>query len=209
MAITYPLTFPTAKGIAQATFRGQAIVGVVTSIFTGEQDVQEHAGQFWTGDLAWPAMKRATAEEVLGFLFKLNGRLGTFLMEAPNGGTPRGTASSAPGTPVIAGASQTGNALNIDGCPAGAATYLLVGDYIQLSTGINSKLHKVLNTVVVDSAGAATIDIWPNLRSSPVDASTVVVDGALGAFRLATNTMAHDIDEAAFYGISVPFVEAI
>ncbi len=208
MAITYPLTFP-SQGVSGVVMRMRSIVAVTRSPFTGKEQVQVHPGRSWGFTAIYPKMERATAEPIITFLGKLDGRKGTFLVGDPNGATPRGSAADTPGTPLVVGSSQNGSDLDVDGLPAGASGYLLPGDYIQLGTGVNTHLHKVLDQVDVDSTGAATFTLWPELREDPVDGATVVVSGALGHFRLANNVSEFSIGLAAHYGISFSAIEAL
>jgi hypothetical protein len=208
MTITYPLSFPSITGVSSIVIVPLSVVGITQSIYTLEEQVQAHQGQAWGANVTLPTMKRASGEEWIAFLLSLNGMEGTFLMGDPTGVTPRGSASSAPGTPVINGAAQTGNTLDIDGCPAGATGYLKKGDYIQLSSGATTRLHRVLTDADTDSAGAVTLDIWPNLRESPGDGNTVVVANTLGLFRLK-ETVQFPIDTATFYELSFACFEAI
>ncbi len=209
MTITFPLTFPTITGIAKINIRSRSLVGMTQSPFTGVQQIHAHQGQFWEADVILPIMKRASAADWQAFLIALNGMKGTFLMGDPAGVNPRGSADATPGTPLVAGASQTGQDLNIDGLPAGANGYLEKGDWIQLGTGINTELYMCLTQVNSDSAGEATLTLWPDLRSSPLNNAVIVVEGALGFWRLANNTQEWDVDEAQIYGMSFSCVEAI
>jgi len=208
MAITYPLTLPTTKNIRAIRLTAKNAVGVSTSPFTYTQQVYKHQGQRWQAEVSLPAMTRAEAEEWFSFLVKLNGQYGTLLLGDPHS-APRGSASETPGTPVVNGASQTGSELAIDGLPASATGYLKAGDYIQLGAGSTAKLHKVLNDVDSNASGQATLDIWPDLRSSPTDGSTVVISNAVGVFRLASNEIGVDINEIEHFGIVFAAVEAL
>lgn len=208
MPITYPLTFP-AKVPNSATLSMSSIVSVSRSPFTGQTQTQVYQGRLWGASIAYPRMKRAAAELVIAFLAKLDGKRGTFLMGDPAGDTPRGSAGSSPGTPVVFGASQTGSDLDIDGLPGGASGYLLPGDYIHLGSGTTTHLHKVLDDVNVDSSGAATLVLWPELRESPANNDPVTVSGALGHFRLLENISSFSIDEALHYGIEFEAEEAL
>ena len=208
MAITYPLDLPTVKGIRAIRLTAKNSVGVSTSPFSYTQQVYKHQGQRWQAEVALPAMTRAEAEEWFSFLVKLNGQYGTFLLGDPHS-APRGSAATTPGTPVVNGASQTGGTLSIDGLPASATGYLKAGDYIQLGSGATAKLHKVLNDVDSNASGEATLDIWPDLRSSPADDETVVISDAVGTFRLATNEIGVDINEIEHFGIVFAAVEAL
>ena len=154
-------------------------------------------------------MKRADAEEWISFLIKLKGSYGTFLLGDPSAITPRGTASSSPGTPVVNGGSQTGDQLVIDGATASQTGYLKAGDYIQLGSGASAKFHKVLEDTDTDGSGNATLTIFPDLRSSPADDATVVVTNAKGVFRLSDNLINWNVDEASVYGITFGCAESL
>ena len=111
--------------------------------------------------------------------------------------------------PFVNGASQTGSELNIDGASPDEDAYLKAGDYIQLGSGSSSTLHKVLTDVSTNSAGEATIDIWPSIRTAPADNATVTIENCKGVFRLAQNVSSWSINNASSYGISFEAVEAI
>ncbi len=61
-------------------------------------------------------------------------------MGDPVNTSPRGAAT---GTPLVKGASQTGNTLTTDGWTTGVTGILKAGDWIQLGTGSTSTLHKL------------------------------------------------------------------
>ena len=181
-------------------------VGVTTSPLTFQTQVVQFSGQRWLAEVGLPLMLRAAAEEWVAFFGKLDGQYGTFLMGDPNGGTPRGVAT---GTPLVKGASQTGNSLITDGWTISITNILRAGDYIQIGTGLGAQLYKVLNDANSDGAGDATFDIWPNLRSSPVDNAPVIITNTVGLFRLQANKTPWDINEAAHYGIAFSAAEAL
>lgn len=206
MAISYPLTLPSHTGIRSIEFRAINTVGVSQSPFTYSQQVVAHSGQRWEVDISLPAMKRADAEQWVAWLVSLRGQLGTFTLGDPIGATPRGSAG---GTPVVNGASQTGGTLVIDGCTADQTGWLKAGDYIQLGAAGTATLHKVLQDANSDSSGNVTLDIWPYIRNSPADNSTVVTSNAVGNFRLSGNQQAWSVNEASFYGLTFGAVEVI
>ena len=208
MAESFPLSTPNTD-IASIRFVAKNAVAVSTSPFTYSQQVYRHQGSGWEVDVSLPAMKRAQAEEWVSFLLRLRGQYGTFLLSDPNDLVARGTASSDAGTPVVAGASQTGDFLNIDGLPLSETGYLLAGDYIQLGSGSTATLHKVLEDVDTDGLGAATLNIFPSIRTAPADNAVVTVANCKGNFRLATNETSWDINTASIYGITFGAVEAI
>lgn len=153
-----------------------------------------------------PPLPRGSAEDWVAFLMKMKGQRGTFLMGDPAGKTGRGALS---GTPLVNGGGQTGNTLNIDGCGANVSFWVRVGDYIQLGTGANARLHKVLNNETSNASGQVTLDIWPDLRTSPADNSAVIVSNTVGLWRLSSNQVDWDINAASFYGIQFDCEEAL
>ena len=209
MAESYPLTFPTQTGVASVEITATDIVSISESPFTLAQQVVRHAGARWSATIRIPPVKRSDSEYWNSFLLRLRGQFGTFLLGDPNAATPRGSAASAAGTPVVNGANQTGNELAIDGLPVSATGYLLAGDYIQLGSGSTARLYKVLEDVDTNGSGQATLNLWPDLRSSPADGATITVSGAKGIFRLATNDATWTINNAGFYSISFAAVEAL
>ena len=111
--------------------------------------------------------------------------------------------------PFVNGGSQTGDELQITGASPNEESYFKAGDYIQLGSGSGSRLHTILTDVVTDDLGQATLDIWPSLRSSPSDGSTVIVENCKGVFRLSGNMNSWSINNASSYGISFECVEVI
>lgn len=206
MAIAYPLALPTTTGIAKIRISANNVVGVSQSPFTAKQQVYKYTGQFWEAEISLPPMKRADAEYWISFLLKLNGQYGTFLLGDPNGATARGVAT---GTPLVNGASQTGNELATDGWTPDTTGILKAGDYVQIGSGAAAKLHKVLDDVNSDADGEATLVLWPDLRSAPSDNATIIVSGAKGLFRLSTNQQDWDVNEASIYGMTFPAREAL
>jgi hypothetical protein len=209
MTISYPLSLPAVKGIATIRVVARNVTAISRSPFALSAQVYRWSGQAWEADITLPAMQRADAESWLSFLLKLKGRYGTFLLGDPNGATPRGSAATTPGTPLVAGGAQVGGSLDIDGLPLSATNYLLAGDYIQLGTGLSTRLYKVLNNVSSNGSGQATLDLWPDLRSSPGDNATVVVSNAKGLFRLSNQDQDFTIDDTSTYNITFGAMEAI
>lgn len=207
MAITYPIEFPTAtKAISSIDVRATNAVAFGRSPFTFSGQTFVYPGQMWLADVKLKPMKRSDAEQWISWLVSLRGMLGTFLLDYPTGATARGNPS---GTPLVNGAGQTGGTLAIKGATPSITGWLKAGDYIQLGSAGTARLHKVLADANSNGSGNVTVDIWPHLRSSPVNSSTVIVSNAKGLFRLSTNEQSWSINEAAIYGISFPAMEAV
>ena len=208
MAETYPINPPTGN-IARIRLAGRSMVASSSSEFTFAQQTYRHQGELWEADITLSSMKREDAEAWLSFLLRLRGQYGSFLLGDPNGATPRGSASTNAGTPLVKGANQTGDNLVIDGLPASTNGYLKAGDYIQLGFGSTSRLHKVLEDVDTNSSGEATLNLFPSVRTAPTDNSAVTVSNARGCFRLTSNVTSWDVNTVAVYGVTFGAVEAI
>ena len=208
MAITYPLSLPSAAGVRGITLRAANVVAVAESPFTFRQQVIKHPGERWEASVTLPPMQRPDAEAWVAFLLALKGRAGTFLLGDPSSTGPRGALSSGTvqiRTEVAAGAS----ALALKGLPASTTGALLPGDFLQLGAAGTASLHKVLLPVDADASGHGTAEVWPAARRTvPVD-EVVVWHNPVGRFRLAGNLQEWQIDVARFYGISFDAVEAV
>lgn len=113
------------------------------------------------------------------------------------------------GTPVVSGAGQTGEALDTSGWTASQNGVLKAGDLIQLGSGGSTRLHRVLADVDSDASGLATIDIWPRLRASPADGSTVVTANAAGLWRLSDDAASIMLEPALIARVQFSIEEAI
>jgi hypothetical protein len=185
MPISYPLTMPIAtRGITSITFLPMNSVGITNSPFTYQSQVLDFGGKLMTAEVTVDNLMPQDADVWLSFLMSLKGKLGTFLLGDPLKATASGFLG---GTPVVDLANQTGDVLNIRGATANITNWLRAGDYIQLGTNNSSRLYRVLNNVNTNATGRASIDIWPNLRSSPADAQSVITSNPRGSFRLTSD----------------------
>jgi len=208
MAISYPLTMPTHTGIRNVELRATNAVAYSRSPFTFSGQAHAYAGKAWQADITLPPMKRTNAEQWIAFLLSLKGQLGTFYLGDPRACTPLGSARDAD-TILVNGALSSGDTINIDSAPASRTDYLKAGDYMQIGTGTSRQLFKVLTDVDTNGSGQATVDVWPNVRTTIANNSAVTVQSAKGIFRLITNEQAFSINEASIYGITFGAIEAV
>lgn len=185
MAITYPLAFPTSFGASEFNIDLVRAVAVSESPYTFSQQVQEHPGEAWEIGFTLTLLNREQAEEYNAFLLSLAGRLGTFTMAVPGGETPRGVAT---GTPLVNGGGQTGRTLNVDGFTPGVTGILKAGDWVQLGSGVTTRLYKVLSDVNSNGSGQVSIDLAPKIITAPNDNDPLIVTNAKGLFRLKSNS---------------------
>jgi hypothetical protein len=80
---------------------------------------------------------------------------------------------------------------------------------MQVGTGTSRQLFKVLADVNTNGSGQATVDIWPDVRTTIANNAAVTVENTKGIFRLSSNEQGFSINEASFYGISFGAIEAI
>jgi hypothetical protein len=203
MALTYPLTLPSAPGFTRSRLTPRSVVASSASPFTGEQQIFRHQGEWWEIEAGLPPMRRAVAEAWLAALTSLFGKHGTFLFGDPDAKTPLGTFT---GAPLVDGGGQTGNTLATKGWTP--AITLKAGNYIQLGSGATARLHKLLTDAVTDGAGLATLDIFPRLRTSPANDAAIVTTNCQGVFRL-NSAFEWSADQLSNYGISFGGIEAL
>jgi hypothetical protein len=80
---------------------------------------------------------------------------------------------------------------------------------MQIGSGTSRQLIKVLTDVDTDGTGSATVDVWPNVRTSIADNSAITLESAQGVFRLASNETSWSVNEASIYGITFGAMEAV
>jgi len=154
---SYPLTFPTNVGVQTQRFSLVRTVAVSSSPFTGQDQVVQHEGEFWTTQIKFPPMLKVNAAPIIAFLLQLRGRRGTFALGDQDRKTIQGVAT---GTIRVNGASQTGNQVALDGFANSTNNVFKAGDYIQ----INSYLYMVTEDVNSNGSGEANVKIEPALR---------------------------------------------
>lgn len=195
MSISYPLTLPTTIGMSQITISANNVDVFTMSPFTfGQGQVLQYPGEMWTASVSIPPIKRDLAESWVAFLLSLHGRVGTFLMGDPNAKAARGTATSL----TVSGSSGSSSVTVV------MTGTLLAGDYIQIGTGLDATLHKVL----VDKSGGGTLEIWPALRKERTSVAAVTAN-TVGLFRLSSSVASWQIDQISSYGITFDCMEAI
>ena len=206
---TYPISLPT-DATAQpinTTFRIRRVVGRSQSPFTGAQQVYRHQGEWWECEVSLPPMTQETAKKWVSSLVSLRGVFGQLYLGDWDARTANGSASTNAGTPLVNGASQTGNTLSIDGAPNNATNYLKAGDYIQIGSGIDQRLHMVVADASSNGSGQIDLSIEPALRTSPVDNTALTFANTKCVFRLASNETNWDANAISVYGISFAVVE--
>lgn len=207
MSIVYPLQMPLVPGWSKINVSATNIVGLSRSPFTNQQQVYQWAGEYFSVDVSMPPMPQVTAEAWINFLVSLRGTLGTFYIGDEERATPRGVAT---GTPVVNGAqSSMSNTLVTKGWTASTTNIFLAGDFIQLGTGVQQRIYKVLTNANSDGSGNATFDIFPILREGVSNNQPITLLNTQGTFRLTADDRKWDMDAAHIYGIDFACEEAL
>lgn len=199
MALSSPIDVPTVMRIASVNIRRHVAQGQGRSPWTFETQNQTHQGQRLSMDVRLPPIKnRAVAEDIIGWLWSLNGRQYSFLMGVPAYSTPRGTWA---GSPKVLGSHAARSAsIAMDGFTSGATVKR--GDLFQQGTGTASHLHRVTKDATANGSGLLTLEIWPYTRAALADNDTFVTSSPKGIWELSSNVDQYTIDLAKVYGIS-------
>jgi len=197
---TYPISLPTGSTVQpkETTFRIVRQVASSSSAFTGAQQVYMYQGEWWEAEIQLPPMRGASARAWIATLVSMRGIYGQMYLGDWDGRTPNGTAS---GTPLVKGASQTGNSLITDGWGASVTGIMKAGDYIQLGSGISQRLHMVVADANSDGSGDCTLSIEPALRVSPADNLAITTSSPKGVFRLSSNDTEWNANAVSTYGL--------
>ena len=200
MTITYPLTPPASPIHSRIDFELETVVAISESPYSFVSQTQQRAGERWLISVSLPPMTRENAAPWIAFLSKLNGRKGTFYYGSYLMGTPQGLAG---GTPLVKGAGQSGQSLDIDGCTI-SVNFLKAADFFSL----DNKLYQNLNDVSADGSGNATLDIRPRLRGH-ADNTALVTSFPKGIFRLRDNLSRWSESETKHYLVAFTAEEAL
>ncbi len=211
---TFPLISPVTYGVSTVTWAAFSNDAYAVSPWSLQLIKQIFDGRMWKGTLSISARNDADrGRELSAWLTSLRRagtNAGTFLLGDPAATLPIGSAKDTPGSPIVNGASQTGEALNVSGLPVSVTGYLKAGDYIQLGTGITARLKKVLDDVDSDGGGLAAMNLWPPIRTAPVNSSVVVVSGAEGLFVSPSAVSSWQVRSPDVYdGVTLDVIEVV
>lgn len=191
-------TFPT--DIISSVERGLGVAAAAsTSPFTGTPQVQDWGGEWWEYSVEVTVRQGADGRSLSAFLAKLKGLVTPFLLDDPTL-----SQDGSYGTPLVNGASQTGNTLVTDGW---SATGLSAGDFFSLGADEDTQFYQ-LTADVTPVAGAATLNFIPALRSSPADNAAIEVSSPKVLLRL-TSPVPTRISAGALYRFNFTAREAI
>ncbi len=196
MAITFPDIFPESE-----SWGLESNTGLLESELDKSVQTNTLSGGRWVASQTFVNVPKAKAFQLKAFLASLRGRSGQALLVPYEARSPMGTVS---GTPLVAGASQTGTSLDTDGWSA-SQTVLRTGDYFE----VNGELKMATADVTSDGSGAATINFEPELRDPPANNAAITVNNPTCVMRLDSDDSEWQSSvKGKYYGFSMRWVEA-
>lgn len=186
------LTFP-VLGIRPLSFRWELVALTATphqSPQTGQIQTQALPGAFWAASFDYSHARGDDYRALVLWLERMRGRAGRCRIGHPDHTRPRGTGG---GSPVVAGAGQTGATLAISGGPASVSGWLAQFDMIEA----DGYLYRVTATVNTDGSGNASVPVHPPLRGSPANAAAVVLTNPAARMMLTAETAGTDFSPGA------------
>lgn len=171
------------------------------SPFTGSQQIQDWGGEWWEYDMDFALHQGRQGKKMSAFFAQLGRGRNTFLM------ADWSIDQVVAGTPVVSGAGQSGNALVTSGWPV-SSTVLQYGDFFQIGTAEQTRLHQLTADAVSNGSGVATLSFVPALRSSPANAAPLVVNAPQVHLRLTSGVPAN-IRSGGVYAFTMSAREAI
>ena len=147
----------------------------------GAIQVAQRAGQRWTVSMEFGVLASNDRATLQAFVAQVLGLADNFTL-SPADYNPRGAFG---GTPLVAGAGQTGNSLNIDGCSLSVTNWIRAGDFFQ----VGNELKMATEDASSDGAGAITISFVPELRAAPADNAVITTTDPAGVFRFVQPRM--------------------
>ena len=195
-------TFPTTPNFASINFVDNRPV-LINQTLSGKKSARQIGAQYFSFTVNMPPVEQTTAQEIFAFLAKQKGGYENFDITAPlnNKGTSHNE------TDILVNGAQTAgdSSITIDGF-SHDNNVLKAGDIIQFAG--HSKVYMVQDTVTA-SAGAATVNILPNLVADLADNEAVTMTKPTFKVYLTSDEIRYTTDASGFYRISFDVREVI
>lgn len=154
----------------------QSNTGLFTSALIGNAQTIDRGGMKWQAVLSYLNLRNADRAELMALIAELRGQANRVRVEVADN-PARGAYG---GTPLVDGASQTGNALTVDGLSTSVTNWIRRGDYFSVDVNGEHELKIATADASSDGTGDITLNFEPRLRASPLDNAAIYVqDGVL------------------------------
>ena len=209
MPVSYPAQVPTS-GITRLSWTNATASVISRSPFTFQGQSQNYPGAIRYAQITVENLNREDAEDWVGFLDSLHGTKGTFLFGDPMAKVPMGVGGGSPTIRGVNNASKDSISVNTN-LTSNVIAWLRRGDWIQLGTGLDARLYKVLNQVNVSgSTGiSGTVNIWPSYRRTPTVGEAVIITEPKGLFRRSSGVFNYSEENGCKYSLSFDCEEVI
>ncbi len=174
---------------------------IFRSPLSGAMQTEDRSGEYLGAVIEYQNMSTADKALIMSLLAKLNGqqhRVSLPFHALDNRG-------AFGGTPLVAGASQTGTSINVDGCSLSITNWIREGDVFSFGDGLKICTADANS----DGAGAITISFWPRIRTAPADNTAIETTTPVGTFMLASNSNEMGFRPGIFADASLAFIEDI
>ena len=175
------VTMPSTTRFASSSFYLETNTQTFESPLNRATQRLELAGQRWRGTWTLPSLTKEQAAPWIAFFMQLKGQVNTFTASDPDWQTNLGAWS---GTPLVKGASQTGNTVLIDGCNTSVTGWAKAGDYFNMA----GKLHRVTADANSNGSGEVTLAFEPPAYIAPADNAPITKNPATIQMRLLDDT---------------------
>ena len=177
-----------------------------TSPLNGSSQTQELPGARWICTLPYRKMREDDWRAWTAFVARLRGAAGRFYLSPLHALPARGVAT---GTPVVAGAGQTGASLTTSGWTNSTALILRAGDFFHVPTANGRELKIMTADANSSGTGTATITFEPPLRGSPASGAALEVAAPTTVMRLADDSQGQlEWSGVRYHDTSIECVEA-
>lgn len=169
-----------------------------TTAHSGKDKTRKFGGHKWMFSAQYDVLTKEEFRPIWAFLLSQRGEWDSFTVKPTEFATPLGAGG---GTPAVAGASQTGYSMDIDGCPLSTTGWLKAGDPFTLAN--QSKVYVLTSDADTDGTGAVTLEFIPELIDSPADGELLTITdiaftmrqrGKVQKYRLRSGLFRHEVD---------------
>lgn len=198
--LQYPFRVPREFCPRALTIAARNTSMINESPTTGQQLVGATAFERWEWEVELPVMEAHEGEPVAAFLESLRGMRGAFEFGNPKKSRARGSARQGD-NPIVEGSTSREIYINATSILGNRKRWLAAGDMISIgqSGSITRRLYRVLRDVDL-AFGHGVANVWPALRIVPlIPGDTVYVENASTIFRLAHQSIEHEVDVEGWY----------
>ena len=197
MALTYPLTFPTVNGesiIKSCNLKLVHSAAMTQSATNYKQLITNYTNAQWQAEITLRPLDRIEGMAFSAFITALGGVTQKFQF----------------GNPLMVQTGRTASHSGTATIDVGSTTMAItLGDSNDLPAGshfeVNNELYMTLEDI---SNGSGFVSIAPALKTEVTAAQSLTIDLPKTSWRLSTNDIGWDINQAGFYDFSFNCIEA-